>query len=60
MDDPQDCSEILAYMEMQFKSENALVDHVAKVKAVTSKNILEAANTYLQEEYLAKVILKPK
>jgi predicted Zn-dependent peptidase len=60
MDDPQDCSEILAYMEMQFKSENALVDHVAKVKAVTSKNILEAANTYLQEEYLATVILKPK
>jgi predicted Zn-dependent peptidase len=60
MDDPQDCSEILAYMEMQFKSENALVDHVTKVKAVSSENILEAANTYLQEEYLATVILKPK
>jgi predicted Zn-dependent peptidase len=60
MDDAQDCSEILAYMEMQFKSENALVDHVAKVKAVSSENILEAANTYLQEDLLATVILKPK
>jgi zinc protease len=60
MDDPQDCSEILAYMEMQFKSENALVDHVAKVKAVSSESILEAANTYLQEDLLATVILKPK
>ena len=43
MDDPQDCSEILAYMELQFKSENALVDHVARVKAVSSKDILDAA-----------------
>ena len=60
MDDPQDCSEIIAYMEMQFKSENALVDHVAKVKAVSSENIIEAANTYLQEDWLATVILKPK
>jgi predicted Zn-dependent peptidase len=60
MDDPQDCSEILAYMEMQFKSEKALVDHVAKVKAVSSDNILEAANVYLQEDCLATVILKSK
>jgi zinc protease len=60
MDDPQDCSEILAYMEMQYKSENALIDHVEKVKAVSSENILEAANTYLQEDRLATVILKPK
>jgi predicted Zn-dependent peptidase len=60
MDDPQDCSEILAYMEMQFKSENALIDHIDKIKAVSSENILEAANKYLQEKYLATVILKPK
>jgi predicted Zn-dependent peptidase len=60
MDDPQDCSEIIAYMEMQYKSENALVDHVTKVKAVSSENILEAANKYLQEDWLATVILKPK
>ncbi|HEX7481996.1 MAG TPA: pitrilysin family protein, partial [Candidatus Bathyarchaeia archaeon] len=53
MDDPQDCSEIIAYMERQYKSENALVDHIAKIKAVSSENIVEAANTYLQEDFLA-------
>jgi predicted Zn-dependent peptidase len=60
MDDPQECSEIMAYMERQYKSENALVDHIAKIKAVSSENILEVANTYLREDRLATVILKPK
>src|SRR5665647_155968 len=60
MDDPQDCLEILAYMEMQFRSENALVDHIAKIKAVSRENILEVANKYLQEDCFATAILKPK
>jgi predicted Zn-dependent peptidase len=60
MDDPQDCSEILVYMEMQFKSENALVDHVARVKDVSSMDIMDAVKTYLQEDCLSTVILKPK
>jgi predicted Zn-dependent peptidase len=60
MDDPQECSEILAYMEMQFESEKALVDHIAKVKAISSEDIIEAANTYLQQDCLSTVILKPK
>lgn len=59
MDNPQDCPEILAYLEMQFKSEQSLVDYIAKVKAVSSENIMEAANTYLQEACLSTVILKP-
>ena len=59
MDDPQECSEILAYMEMQFKSENALVDHIAKIKAVSSEDIMDVANTYLQEDCLSTVLLKP-
>jgi len=59
MDDPQECSEIMAYMEMQFKSEKALVDHITKVKAVSSEDIMDAANSYLQEDYLSTVILKP-
>lgn len=59
MDDSQECSEILAYMEMQFKSGNALVDHVAKVKAVSSENILDVANAHLQEDCLSMVLLKP-
>ena len=59
MDNPQECMEILAYMEMHFKSERALVNHIAKIKAVSSNDILEAANTYLQESCLSTVILKP-
>jgi predicted Zn-dependent peptidase len=60
MDDSQECSEILAYMEMQFKSEKALVDHIARVKAVSKEDIINAANTYLQADCLSTVILKPK
>lgn len=60
MDNPQDCSEILAYMEMQFKSEKALVDHITKIKEVSSENILKAANAYLNEDWISTVILKPK
>jgi predicted Zn-dependent peptidase len=60
MDDPQECSEILAYMEMQFKNEKALVDHIAKIKAVSSEDIIDVANNYLQEDYLSTVFLMPK
>ena len=60
MDDPQECSEIIAYMEMQFRSGKALVDHIDKIKAVSSENIIETANAYLQEDCLSTVILKPK
>ena len=60
MDGPQECSEILSYMEMQFRSENALVDYIAKIKAVSSEDIVDAANTYLQEDSFSTVLLKPK
>ena len=59
MDNPQECSEIIAYLEMQFKSEMALVDYIDRIKAVSSEDIVEAANTYLQEDCLATVFLKP-
>jgi predicted Zn-dependent peptidase len=60
MDNPQECLEIIAYMEMQFKSEKALINHIDKVKAVSSENIIDVANTYLQEDCLSTVILMPK
>jgi predicted Zn-dependent peptidase len=59
MDDPQECSEILAYMEMQFKSEKALVNRIARVKAVSSEDIIDAANNYLQEDCFSTVLLRP-
>ena len=60
MDNPHEMSEILAYMEIQFRSEKSLDDYVRKIKAVSSESIMEAANTYLSENCLATVILKPK
>ncbi len=59
MDNPHECPEILAYMEMQFRSENALIDYIGKIKAVSCADIMEAANSYLQEDSLSTVILKP-
>jgi predicted Zn-dependent peptidase len=60
MDNPQEAQEILAYMEMQFKSEKALVDYIGKIKAVSSENIKKAADTYFREDCLSTVLLKPK
>ena len=58
MDNPHECSEILAYMEMQFRSETALMDYIGKIKTVSSEDIMEAANRYLQEDSLSTVTLK--
>ena len=60
MDTPQQSSDILAYMEMQFESEKSLVDYIAKLKAVSSENIIDVAKTYLQEDCFSTVLLKPK
>jgi len=59
MDNPQQSSDILAYMEIQFKNEKSLVNYISNLKAVESKHIIEAANTYLNEDSLSTVLLKP-
>jgi predicted Zn-dependent peptidase len=60
MDNPHEVSEIMAYMEIQFRNEKSLEDYVGKIGAVTSEEIIEVSNTYFQEDCLATVILKPK
>jgi predicted Zn-dependent peptidase len=60
IDNPQDCPDILAYLETQFRSEKSLVDYISNVKAVSSQTIMDAANAYLQEDSVSTVILKPK
>ncbi len=60
VDDGETCPEILAVMEMQFGTENALVDYVNRVEAVTVENVREVANKYLQENQFASAILFPK
>ena len=59
MDNPHDCYEIITYMEMQFGSEYALKNYVEKIKAVTHREIQEAANTHLAEENFCTAILNP-
>jgi len=60
IDNPQETSEILAYMEIQFNSETSLVDYISKIQAVSNENIMDAANSYLQEDNLSTVVLSPK
>jgi predicted Zn-dependent peptidase len=60
MDNPREALEIISYLELQYKSEQALVDYIAKVKAVSSEQIIDAANVYLDEGTLSTVILQPK
>ncbi|MGE5575329.1 MAG: M16 family metallopeptidase [Ignavibacteria bacterium] len=60
MDNPQESLEIIAYLELQYESELALVDYIAKVKAVSSERLMNVANAYLDEEMLSTVILQPK
>ncbi len=60
MDNPQEALDIIAYLELQYKNEKSLVDYIAKVKAITSENIIDAANVYLDEGTLSTVILQPK
>jgi predicted Zn-dependent peptidase len=47
-------------MEIQFKSEKSLADYINHLKSVTGENILEAANTYLQEDSFSTILLTPK
>jgi len=59
MDNSRDCSDILAYMEVQFKSERSLVDYINKIKAVSSEDILAAAKSYFQADSFSTVVLNP-
>jgi zinc protease len=60
MDSSRSCADALAFMEIQFNSENALVDYTEKIKAVTANDVMRIAESYLEEEKFSTVILKPK
>jgi len=60
MDSPNDCQDIMAYMEIQFNHEKAVINYIDKIKNVTTTDILNAAQTYLQEDSFTTAILKPK
>lgn len=60
IDSPDDCQDILAFMEIQFNNAKALSSYLTKIKEVTTKDIQTAAQTYLQEDNFTSAILKPK
>jgi predicted Zn-dependent peptidase len=60
MDSPEECQDILAFMEIQFRSENALARYLEKIQAVSTSDIAKAANDYLQEDNFSVALMKPK
>jgi len=60
IDSPDECQDILAFMEVQFNDEKALGNYLAKIKAVTTKDVLDAAQVYLQEDNFTSAILTPE
>jgi predicted Zn-dependent peptidase len=60
IDSSQGLPRLLAYDEIHFESENALVDYTNKISSVTEQEIMETANKYFQDENYATAILTPK
>lgn len=60
IDSPDDCQDILAFMEIQFNHEKALGSYLEKIKAVTTNDVLETAQMYLQEDNFTSAVLTPK
>ncbi len=60
IDSPEECQDILAFMEIQFNDEKALVSYLDKIKAVTTKDILSVAELYLQEDKFTTAVIAPK
>ncbi len=60
IDNPDECQDILAFMEIQFNHEKALGTYLEKIKAVTLKDVQAAAQMYLQEDNFNTAVLTPK
>jgi predicted Zn-dependent peptidase len=60
IDNPDECQDILAFMEIQFNNEKSLGSYLEKIKTVTTTDIQNAAQTYLQEDNFNTAIITPK
>ena len=60
IDNPDECQDILAFMEIQFNHEKALGSYLEKIKAVTTADVQTASQVYLQEDNFNTAILAPK
>jgi len=60
IDSSQGLPRLLAYDEIHFESENALVDYTNKIKSISEQDIMKTANKYFQDENYATATLIPK
>jgi zinc protease len=60
IDNTNTCQDILAHIEIQFNNEKALANYIDKIKATTTTDVLNATQTYLQEDNFTTAALKPK
>lgn len=60
IDNPDECQDILAFMEIQFNHEKSLGSYLERIKTVTTTDIQAAAQVYLQEDNFNTAILTPK
>lgn len=60
IDNPEECHDIITFMEIQYQKETALVDYTQKIKAVSSRDVMEVANKYFGEDAFSTAILAPK
>ncbi|MCL2134297.1 MAG: insulinase family protein [Candidatus Bathyarchaeota archaeon] len=60
IDNSDTCQDILAYMEIQYNHEKALINYIDKIKAITTSDILTVSQKYLQKDDFITAILKPK
>src|SRR3990172_12201463 len=60
IDSSQGLPRLLAYDEIHFESENALVDYTNKISSITEQDITKTATKYFQDKNYATAILTPK
>ncbi len=60
IDSSQGLPRLLAYDEIHFESENALVDYTNRISSVTEQEIMKTANKYFEDKNYATAILIPK
>jgi zinc protease len=60
IDIPHELTQLLAYNEIHFENQNALLDYTNKINSLTEQDITEVANKYFQDKNYSTAILTPK
>ena len=60
IDIPHELTQLLAYFEIHFENQNALLNYANKINSLTEQDITEVANEYFQDKNYSTAILTPK